>query len=60
MSGEALYAAQRLFTIWVHRPPGAAASPPGSIFHGRDIFERHGPPGDRHDLARQPALINLN
>jgi hypothetical protein len=40
MTGEQLYNKQKLFSIYVHRGPGAAASEPGSIFHGRDIANR--------------------
>jgi hypothetical protein len=40
LSGSQLYAQQDLFSIWVHRSPGAHEAPPSSIFHGRDITDR--------------------
>lgn len=40
MTGQQLYQKQKLFSIYVHRTPGEAGSPPGSIFHGRDIGNR--------------------
>ena len=39
-TGRELYEAQKFFTIYVHRSPGVAGSPPDSIFHGRDIPDR--------------------
>lgn len=40
LNGKQLYDKQDLFTIYIHRSPGASASPPDSIFHGRDIEQR--------------------
>lgn len=43
MSGARAYALQDLFTVYVHRSPGAPGAPPGSMFHGRDIPKRCAP-----------------
>jgi hypothetical protein len=40
LNGKQLYDKQDLFTIYIHRSPGASTSPPDSIFHGRDIEHR--------------------
>ena len=40
LTGRELYAKQDLFSIYVHRSPGAPGALRESIFHGRDIEDR--------------------
>lgn len=39
-TGRRAYEAQRLFSLYLHRSPGAAAFSPDSVFAGRDIKDR--------------------
>ena len=40
LSSRQAYETQTLFTVYVHRKPGAEGAGPESMFHGRDIPER--------------------
>lgn len=55
VTGEELYAAQDLFSIYVHRGLGAAPAPPGSVFAGRDIEKRCAPQPLCASAAERPA-----
>ena len=47
-----VYAAQRLFSMYVHTPPGTEAYPPESIFHGREILPHAESTRFTHSLAK--------
>lgn len=66
LTGSQLYSVQNLFSIYVHRWPDSAESPPHSIFAYRDIPKRcgktsssclHAPAKSKHKMTMRQACI---